>query len=523
MANRRMFARSVTESDQFLDLTHEAQLLWFHLGMSADDDGFVDSPKRIMRMVGVGTDALAELMTSGFASPFDSGILLLMHWRVCNSIQKDRYTPTLHQEEFADVTVDGKTRIYLVGQGADTGCIQDVSNLYAQYRLGKGSIGKARLGEGDTPAPLHEMPEEDASKATQADGRAKKTRPRFEPPTYEDVDTFAAEKGIAVDSGRFVDYYAASGWRLSNGNQMKDWRAAVRNWARRGEAQGGRSPAVGDGEVPRCDGGIRLMGELAARARGQPRETDAMTFNQPGDRQDTRGQAMPDNVNAIKADTIRIAFNQSASAQEDFKRKAQSLFERYSKAVVPDALKTYAPAEQAKKADDAWRAFKDGLEAAKSACVDKIDKQCDAMQDGLASVYSVAPTAEQTNAANAAGMQSGITQREADALARACGGNLIALRALRDTVERVGGGSVVAVVVPSLDEASRAVEAYREARSVLVRNCLGSIRPGDTADTADPMQTVGLDILNPEGAPTSFKEAMNAVATATGTKEFVPW
>lgn len=238
MANRRMFARSVTESDRFLDLSHEAQLLWFHLGMSADDDGFVDSPKRIMRMVGVGTDALAELMTAGFAFPFESGILLLLHWRVCNTIQKDRYTPTLHQEEFADVTVDEKTRVYLVEQDTDTGCIQDVPNLYAQYRLGKESKEKARLGEGEPRTPAHQPPEEDASKGAQADGRAKKTRPRFAPPTYEDVDAYAAEKGFSVDSGRFVDYYASMGWRLANGNQMKDWRAAVRNWARRDAASG---------------------------------------------------------------------------------------------------------------------------------------------------------------------------------------------------------------------------------------------------------------------------------------------
>lgn len=232
---------------------------------------------------------------------------------------------------------------------------------------------------------------------------------------------------------------------------------------------------------------------------------------------------MPDNINAIKANAIRIAFNQSASAQEGFKRKAKSLFKRYSEAVDPDALKAYAPEEQAKRVDTAWRDFKDGLDAAKGACADKIDKQCDAMQDGLASVYSVAPTAEQMNAANAAGMQSGITQREADALARACGGNLIALRSLRDTIERIGGGSVAVVLVPDLDEASRAVEAYRNSRTVLARNCLGSIRQGDTVSTADPMQTIGLDIFNPEGAPNSFKVSMNAVATATGAKEVVPW
>lgn len=112
MAEKRMFARSVILNDAFLEMSSNAQLLYFFLGLSADDDGFVGSPKMILRQTGGTTDALRELVNSGFVIPFKSGVIVITHWRVNNTIKTDRYTPTLHTAEKEQITtLDNKVYI----------------------------------------------------------------------------------------------------------------------------------------------------------------------------------------------------------------------------------------------------------------------------------------------------------------------------------------------------------------------------------------------------------------------------
>ena len=98
MAERRMFAKSVIDSDEFLDMPQEAQLLYFHLSMRADDDGFI-TPKKVMRLIGAREDALKILIAKSFIRPFDSGVIVIKHWAINNLIRKDRYTPTIYQTE----------------------------------------------------------------------------------------------------------------------------------------------------------------------------------------------------------------------------------------------------------------------------------------------------------------------------------------------------------------------------------------------------------------------------------------
>lgn len=94
MAIRRMFAKSITDSDDFLDLPLDVQLLYFHLGMQADDEGFLNSTRKIVRMLGVEPDALQILCDMGFLIPFPSGVVAIRHWHVNNKIRKDRYSGT---------------------------------------------------------------------------------------------------------------------------------------------------------------------------------------------------------------------------------------------------------------------------------------------------------------------------------------------------------------------------------------------------------------------------------------------
>ena len=135
MAERRMFAKTIIDSDAFLDMPQSSQLLYFHLSMRGDDEGFINNPKSIMRNVGCKDDDIKLLIAKKFLIPFDSGVVVIKHWRIHNYIQKDRFTPTKYQTEKAMLSLD-ENKSY-------TQCIQNVSNMDTQVRIGKDSIGKA--------------------------------------------------------------------------------------------------------------------------------------------------------------------------------------------------------------------------------------------------------------------------------------------------------------------------------------------------------------------------------------------
>ena len=140
MAERRMFAKTIVTSDAFLDMPLSARCLYFTLGMFADDDGFVNNPKSIMRQVGASSDDLNILLGKRFILAFDSGVIVIKHWRIHNYIQKDRYKESKYIEEKATLMIDEK--------GAYTECIQDVSIVDTQVSIGKERLVKDSLGEG---------------------------------------------------------------------------------------------------------------------------------------------------------------------------------------------------------------------------------------------------------------------------------------------------------------------------------------------------------------------------------------
>ena len=164
MAERRMFAKTIIDSDAFLDMPMSAQCLYFHLSMRADDDGFVNNPRKIQRMVGASEDDAKILMAKRFIIAFDSGVVVIKHWWIHNYIQKDRYKPTAYVEEKNELQRKTNGAYTLKGSGPsaalegpdqdaengmDTECIQDVSNPDTQSRLGKDrlELGKVRLGK----------------------------------------------------------------------------------------------------------------------------------------------------------------------------------------------------------------------------------------------------------------------------------------------------------------------------------------------------------------------------------------
>lgn len=161
MAKRRMFSLDVVDTDIFLDMPCSARLLYYDLGMRADDDGFLADAKKILRFTGATKDDLNVLIARGFVIAFDTGVVVIRHWKVNNQIRKDRYLPTRCVSEFGQICVE-KSGIYsltddnsrMVANRFPDGC-QTVTTLEPQYRLGKGSAE----GEEDaraTPATASE-------------------------------------------------------------------------------------------------------------------------------------------------------------------------------------------------------------------------------------------------------------------------------------------------------------------------------------------------------------------------------
>ena len=108
MAQKRMFSKQITTSDAFMEMPASSQLLYFHLNMEADDDGFVSSPKKILKMVNGSDDDYKVLIAKQLLLKFDSGVCVIRHWRIHNCIQADRRTATMYSAEKASVTcVDG--------------------------------------------------------------------------------------------------------------------------------------------------------------------------------------------------------------------------------------------------------------------------------------------------------------------------------------------------------------------------------------------------------------------------------
>lgn len=192
MAQKRMFNKSITNDDNFLDMPMSSQVLYFHLSMNADDDGFVNNWKSIMRITGTKDDDLKVLIAKQYIIPFDSGVIVIKHWRLNNYLQKDRIIPTQYQEELKQLQLN-KNNVYEM----DTNRIHSID---------KNRIVKNRLVEN----------REDTS-------RSKK-------PTLEEVKEYSNQRGNKIDYRKFYDYYEANNWTDSKGNKVKSWKQKMITW-----------------------------------------------------------------------------------------------------------------------------------------------------------------------------------------------------------------------------------------------------------------------------------------------------
>jgi len=195
-----MFAKSIVLSDAFLDMPLSARCLYFTLGMLADDDGFVSGPKSIMRQCGASEDDMKMLLAKRYILSFESGVIVIKHWRINNYLRSDRYQQTTYIEEKDTLTLDQK------------GAYTEI-NKVGIPNMGIPSIGKDRLGKDS------------------------KDNKKFTPPTFEEVEAYAKERGDKVDPKFFFDYFTEGKWIDSKGNPVRNWKQKMVSWEKHNPPQ----------------------------------------------------------------------------------------------------------------------------------------------------------------------------------------------------------------------------------------------------------------------------------------------
>lgn len=224
MAERRMFAKSIIDTDAFLDMPLSAQALYFHLCMRADDDGFVANPKKIQRLINCADDDLKLLVAKRYLLVFDSGIIVIKHWRLHNYIRKDTYTATLYQEEKATLYLkadgaytDNPTSVFAPVTVPSQSRDGSVDGSLTQDSIGKDSIGKVSKDKSTPKAPSKKR--------------------AFTPPTLEEITAYCKERGNDVDAKKFFDYFTAADWVDSRGNPVKNWKQKIITWESNGRRE----------------------------------------------------------------------------------------------------------------------------------------------------------------------------------------------------------------------------------------------------------------------------------------------
>lgn len=319
-----MFAKTIIDSDSFLDMPLSAQALYFHLSMRADDDGFVNNPKRIQRVVGCNDDDFNVLVAKRFILTFESGVIVIKHWRIHNYIRGDRKHDTTYRDEMAllevkdngaysfnsglkEIGCDDEPDVkpmtmrqkayaesslpysfeYKIRQAFwgkqcpicgiqmrdsidSSGVADDMHRPSIQHNIPISKGGKHELGNisvichhcnvtiqdketgrlnadevievWDSLSNVRQMsvkcPSSDyigkdrLGEDRLGEDKKEKKGGRFTPPSLEELSEYIKEKGYAVDPEAFIDFYTSKGWKIGK-ETMKDWKAAVRTWARR--------------------------------------------------------------------------------------------------------------------------------------------------------------------------------------------------------------------------------------------------------------------------------------------------
>jgi len=220
MAERRMFSKTIIDSDKFTDMPLSTQALYFHLSMRADDDGFVNNPKKIQRMIGCADDDFKLLILKSFVIGFESGVIVIKHWRMHNYIQKDRYKETIYSDEKRTLQLkDGREYV------KNDDCIQNGYTMDTQVSIGKVSL---ELGKDSIVKDSIELNVESDDSSP-----AKPTKHKYG--EYKNV--LLTDEELDKLKNEFPDYEQKienlSSYIESKGAKYKSHLATIRNWAKK--------------------------------------------------------------------------------------------------------------------------------------------------------------------------------------------------------------------------------------------------------------------------------------------------
>lgn len=223
MAERRMFAKSIIGSARFLRMPQSSRLLYYDLGMEADDDGCVEA-FGVMRKTGAAEDDLRVLASKGFIKVLNEDFVsYISDWETNNKIRKDRYHEGVYKgllDGFCPVALDAAADVATKWQPSD-------NQMTTEVRLGKDRVGKVSIERGALPAA--EAPK----------------RTRFAAPSVDEVRAYCQERGNEIDPQHFVDYYTSNGW-MRGKTHIKDWKAAIRTWEQRDKKEKPKLPTADD-------------------------------------------------------------------------------------------------------------------------------------------------------------------------------------------------------------------------------------------------------------------------------------
>ena len=202
MAEKRMFTQKILESDDYLDMPFSARCLYVALNMNADDDGFLNCANKIIRITGASEEDLQILINKRFILDFGNGVIVIKHWKMHNTLKKDRYKPTQYQTQFNLLTVKEN--------GSYTERNQSGTNLEPErnHSVDKSSKEEISLGEESV------VGEVDAINAT---------------PTLAEIKEYIVDNNLSVNPNRFFSYYDEQEWKTTHGNPIK-WQDKLHEW-----------------------------------------------------------------------------------------------------------------------------------------------------------------------------------------------------------------------------------------------------------------------------------------------------
>lgn len=277
MGDHRMMSKSIILTDNFLDMPTSTQNLYFYFLLSGDDDGFIKNPKRLMRMIGASDDDMKLLIAKSYIIPFESGVIVIKHWRVHNYIRKDRYHASSCDEkdlltlnDKKEYSLELSKKEMLLNESGIPSVNQVVYQVsptcQPQVKLSKAKLSKDKCSTNlDTRGVWGEAESNEAS----TDAPKKKKAKRFVKPSLQELEEYISEKGYVISAEDFYAYYEANGWRVGR-NPMKSWTAALAMWNSRALKQRGYSQqrAYKSKTEQNIDAVYRVMADFSAEEGG---------------------------------------------------------------------------------------------------------------------------------------------------------------------------------------------------------------------------------------------------------------